>query len=222
MSLGIGITYTNAVSPATRELAAGLSPANINPVVGEEVKGVYRDHLFALNESRANALGGKRTNYYTGAARSVSWTVVPDGVLISIQQIGLALHYFGGTVKPVTKKFLTIPARAEAYGKRASEFNDLEILWGKNGPYALARRVSSSITIGRRPKNGQRSVTPGAVQGGEVMFWLKKEVTIEADPSVLPDEQTINRAVNRVVLDVAHRAWARGLDAPKLASGGPN
>jgi hypothetical protein len=111
------------------------------------VRTLVQDHLGALDANRANQLGGKRTHFYAAAARGVSYATGSEGVDISIHQTGIAQRYFGGTIKPVNSKYLTIPADPESYGHRAGEFNNLMLLWGKNGPYALAERESQDISI---------------------------------------------------------------------------
>lgn len=197
---GYGITLDfsrDGASPALAAVRTFLSPSRLNQLVGRSATNVYRQHLFGLNNTRPNALGGQRTNFYAQAARATHFDVAGDiGVIISINQVGIAQRFFGGTIKPKTAKFLTIPARAEAHGKRAGEFNDLIVLFGKNGPYALARAVSTAISVGRRGADGTRRVASRGQQGGEIMFWLVKEATQAADPTVLPDKATVFEQVN--------------------------
>lgn len=220
MPLAFQISIVNdKASGAVASLRAGLQPAQLNPIVGRAARNVYREHLFGLNRQRANRLGGPRTNFYAGAARATQFRVVGDGVIVSINQVGIGLRYFGGTIKPVTAKYLTIPARAEAHGKRASEFPDLEILFGRNGPYALARRVSTLISL--RRNRGTSAITVGnrGVRGGEVLFWLVKSVTQQPDPAVLPYPELVAARAVAAVDDYAQRLWDRK-NPP--ATGGPD
>lgn len=222
MAFGIAFIYQDNVTPAVRDLAAALKPEELNPVVGQALAIVFFDHFVAKQQSGGNKLGGPRTNFYARAAQNTSFTVAGDYVVISIASVGIAQRFFGGTIKPVHAKFLTIPARAESYGKRASEFKDLEILWGKNGPYALARRAASLIKPSRRNKDGIRTIYREGEQGGEILFWLVKEVTQQPDPSVLPSQEDVASSVNRTVLDYSHRIWERAAEAPKIVAGGAN
>lgn len=216
MALGIEVSLVkDDASPAIRGVVAGLQPSAVNPIIGRSAVNAYRSHLFALNESRANALGGQRTNFYAQAARGTSFTIAGDFVIVSIASVGIAQRYFGGTIKPVRSKFLTIPARAEAHGKRASEFKDLQLLWNRNGPFALARRLSTAITIGRRSADGVRAIGRGKLQGGEILFWLKKEVTQKPDVSVLPTQLALQENIQRDVFAYTQRIIDR-------STGGPN
>lgn len=202
MTVAITVTVPlDSATPALRSLIDGLRPEQLQPVVGRAARTVYRDHLIGLNASRANALGGPRTGFYLKAAQGTSFTAEGDHVIIAIASVGIAQRYFGGTIRAGQNgsgaKYLTIPASAESHGKRASEFNDLELLWGRNGPYALARRHATLIRIARRNATGTRKVGSRGEQGGEILFWLKKEITQQPDPTVLPDSTTVGAAVLR-------------------------
>lgn len=177
----------DTATPLTRALRAGLAPAVINPVVGRAAAEATRAHYIQLNRERPNHLGGKRTNYYLGAAKSTSFTIVDDGVIVSVRQIGLRLKYYGGKVtagkgvssfsgKPT--KFLTIPVHPRAHGKRASEF-DLELVYNHDGvPVALATKSTRGFgELGSKHLSGRR---------GEIMYLLKRSVMVKADPSILP------------------------------------
>lgn len=197
MSIAISIQASDGISPVTRRVLRAIEPARLNPVIGRSANNTIREHLFGLNQTRPNQLGGRRTNFYTGAARATQFKVVSDSeIVVSINQVGIAQRYYGGTIKPKSAKYLTIPARAEAHGKRAREFPDLEVLRrgdGKGEPFALARKV-----------NGKG----GAKGGGEILFWLKKSITQRADPTVLPSNAVLGAAVQADVTAVVYRAIA--------------
>jgi hypothetical protein len=116
-----------------------------------------------------------------------------------VHQVGFALRYHGGTVKPVNARLLTIPARAEAYQKRAGEFSDLEFLFGKGRrPIALIRRHQTQISIGkdrRKGRQGKMRVKQGKSMGGEIMFWLVEKTEHMADQTIIPDDNTLLRVV---------------------------
>lgn len=164
----------------------------VKKVAGRALANQLRGHFFKLNAERPNQMGGARTNFYSQAARGVQQPeVLTDGVKVSINQVGIAQRYFGGTIHPVTTRFLTIPARAEAYGRRAGEFNNLRFaVLGAGGP-ALVKTEATEISFGRKRKKGQRTLKKGGEIGGEVMFWLRRSVTQRADPTVLPSEREI-------------------------------
>jgi len=192
---------------AAREL---MLPKRLNPIIGRSAVNVYRAHLFGVNESRPNKLGGTRTNYYATAARSTHFTILDDDtVLISMSQVGLALRFYGGTVKPKTAKFLTIPVNAKAHGHRAREF-DLEIVFGEGGrPIALATKSTRATQVKQNSRG--KNVTRQIGRHGEIMFLLVKSATMKPDPTILPYERTVLNAVAADVKEVFDRDIARSL-----------
>jgi hypothetical protein len=174
-------------------LRSALAPARLNQVVGRAARNATVIHFRELNRDRPNWLGGARTNYYRGAAKGTSFTVLDDGALISIAQIGIRSKYYGGritagkNINPRTGRptvFLTIPVHPAAHGHRASEF-DLELVYNHNGvPVALATKGNRGVPL-KQTKSGK--ITKRAIgQHGEIMFVLKRSVMIKADPSILP------------------------------------
>jgi len=213
MSASIDLRFQDHASEGVRALAATLDPAVVNEVVGEAAATVYQQHFIAREKSHS-----PNSHYYGKAAKATGYQVVPGGVLISIAHVGIALHFFGGTVKAgkgISRatgrptKYLTIPARDEAKGRTAADFDSLIILWGRNGPYALAKTVRTQLSVKRNKNTGAVTVGSRGVQGGEVLFWLKKEITVQKDPTVLPEPAIVTRAASRAILSLAERTWQR-------------
>ena len=207
----IGFTINvsqDTATPALQRFQAAMVPARLNPIIGRSATNTVREHLFGLNLSRPNQLGGRRTNYYATAARSTHFDVFGDDVIISINQIGMGLHYYGGTVRPRTAKFLTIPVAPEAHGKRAREFNNLELVFGAGGqPIALATQGTRGVQITQN-KKGQL-VKKNVGRHGVIMFRLVKKVTVKADPGVLPYTELITKRVKDDVNSYIGRIWER-------------
>jgi hypothetical protein len=159
------------------------------------IANLTREHLFELEGSHPNALGGPRTHFYANAARSVQNPVAGDGqVSMSINALGLAQRWLGGDTKAgvgtssFTGKlthYLAIPARAEAYGRTPVEFSDLHFVPRRNGQAMLVQAFQTLVT---HVKNGFKAA--GEV-GGLVMFWLATEVHQNPDPSVMPTEEAM-------------------------------
>ena len=175
--LSVRINVTDTATPALRRLEAGLQPARLAPIIGRSARNATREHLFA-KDATGNRLGGRRTHYYGTAARGTNFTTEGDTVVVSIPQIGIRQRYYGGTIKPKTAKYLTIPVHPTAHGKRAREFSDLEVVFGQGGrPIALARRASGKRTL------------------GEIYYRLVRSVTQAADPAVLPTTEALGAAI---------------------------
>jgi len=126
-------------------------------------------------------------------------------VRIGMGTVGLRQRLLGGTItagRNISKfsgkptKYLTIPARAEAYGKRSFDFSNLRVLFGRGGKaIALVEADATKVELGpKNRKTGARSYSTQAT-GGAVMFWLVTSVTQQADPSVLPPTESIGNTV---------------------------
>lgn len=207
MSIAFQFTVRDDARPAIAALAAGLRSDQVNPVIGASAVETYRIYLFGLNQTRPNALHGPRTNFYASAARGTHFKFDGDYVVVSINQVGIRQRFYGGTIEPVTKKYLTIPVHPDAYGKRAREF-DLELVFGLGGqPYALATKSTRSVSV-TLTKTGRISKRLTG-RHGEIYYRLVRSVTQKPDPTVLPAPDLVLKNINRDVLDYANRIWQR-------------
>ncbi len=206
---GLTIEIKGDATKALGDVADKLNSEALKAAAGGGVKRLLQDHFGNLDSSRSNALGGKRTHYFASAARSISYETDLYGTTVSIHHLGIGLHYFGGTVKPINTKYLTIPARAEAHGRRAGEFDNLEILWGRSGPVALVERRSQAINFKKVRRKGESKWEMKSVdvveKGGGVFFWLVKSATIKADPGILPSDSLMVSAAVSSVADYMNR-----------------
>ena len=192
--LDVNLTITaDTLSPSLRLTADGMAVSRILPVIARSVRNSMRENFDALEDERPNQLGGTRTHYYSRARALTSYYIEGDSAVVFTTKVGTNLRYYGGTVEAGANpsyitgqptKYLTIPATAESYGKRAADFPELEVLWGRNGPYGLGRVTRRTITRGD-------SFGVSHAQSVEVLFWLRKSVTVPADPSMLPDASVV-------------------------------
>jgi hypothetical protein len=195
--VSLEISVTDRCSPMLRRIMNGLSEGALGKLFGTAGVDFLRAHFFKLDQERPNAMGGKRTHFYGRVARSCTYEVTLTGsVMLSAGEgtLGLAQRIHGGEIHPVNAKWLTTPARKEAYGKRAREFSNLRLAFFGRGKMALVEAESVDITFGRKRKAGSRKVTPGQERGGAVMFWLRKSVTQQPDPSVAPNLRALEDA----------------------------
>ena len=186
---------------------------HLNNVLGRAAFHVVRDHLRDRNLTVPTPVGAPKSNYYGRAADGTSFTIDPGGATVSISGIeapGIALHYYGGTVKPGVNpssatgkptKYLTIPVSPEAYGHPASDFDDLVMLWGRNGPWGLARKSLTKKQLRLIKSRGYTGESLTGDSAGELMYILVKEATIQPNPEVLPDEDEITVACNNAMSD---------------------
>lgn len=218
------VTITvDEVSPLMQRLTTAAQAQGLALVGARAAAGLVREHLYGLDAQRHR--GGN--HFYRQAADSVGTARVPAGAAVTITQQGFAQRLFGGTIRAKPGRALTIPEDDAALGRRAREFNDLDlerVINPRTGALqmALVRRASTAISFTRRKqKDGSIKVTvkPGELQGGEVMYWLAREVTQKPDPTVLPHAEHMSaRATDamqaRLLRIGAQRAAGSGEPTP--------
>ncbi|MBB5033170.1 hypothetical protein [Prosthecobacter vanneervenii] len=140
-------------TPVLQELLKELSDLKpLNDYIGAAAAEGTRMHIRSAAEQRhttAEQLGASPTGYLTKRAELVSYTASASGVELAVTG-AIFRRVFGPVViKPVAAKMLTIPWRAEAYGKRAREFDNLFVYVSRrgNGMAFLARREGKKIQL---------------------------------------------------------------------------
>lgn len=175
-----------------------------------------------------NKMGWPSTHFWAKQAKSVQSSSDSNNfgasVRLSMGTVGLLQRLNGGTItagKSISRysgkptQFLTIPARAEAYGKRAFEFKNLRVQFGRGRmPVALveadATLIEKTKKRGYRPKGEAKlekdfwGETAGET-GGAVMYWLVKSVTQRPDPSTIPATEMIANTVVFALSETADR-----------------
>jgi hypothetical protein len=215
MPLGIQIRADTRAAELTLALAVGaVRPASINRWAAGAVANTLRGHFRALAAERhGTAFPGVKPphNFYADAARATTWEADENRASVSVAHRGIRLRFEGGTVRPVNAKFLAIPARAEAYGRRPREFDDLKPIFFKHSG-ALVQTEQQQVRV-RKRKSGAYSfkIEPGGELGGGVMFWLVKSATHAADPTVLPTDEALHAAALDEVRRNIGFAIVRGL-----------
>ncbi len=196
MSLTVQVQVDDQASPSAFRIRDELGRADVRKVMGQAVAQTLKDHFTALaNDSQhhrtAASLGANRTGFYARAASGVQQpNIESDGFSVSINAVGIAQRLFGGTIEPVNAKFLTIPARAESYGKRAREFDNLKFILFPSGLAALVDKNEPA-------------------HEGSVYFWLVKKVVQQADPTVLPSDEKLMEPAIANARAYVERLWER-------------
>ena len=215
-----GVTLTvddsriGKATDAIDQMGGALSGDEVKRAMGAALRLTIINHFARLEgdigrHKTAARLGATSTGFYADCARGTQLPEVrPDGVAVAITKEGIAQRYFGGTIKPgASKKWLTIPAIAEAYSKRARSFSNLRFV--PLGP-DLAALVERRATLLKRSRKG---FTPAAETIGPVWYWLKRQVTQPADPNVLPMPKEMIDAAAKEGNDTISRIWQRMRDA---------
>ena len=202
--MAITVDVKDTATAAVNRLRENLRPQNVNPIVARAGWNAVRAHLFGREQSHPNKNSFPRQHFWARCARSTQYEVGVDTIRITVNEPGARLQLEGGTVeagkhtssatgKPTT--MLTIPARAEAYGKRAVEFHNLEYIPNKRGGGRLVETQATEFKT-KRGKTTTQKV------GGAVMFWCVPSVTIHGDSTVMPPASAISKAVEEALSNV--------------------
>ncbi len=165
-------------------------------VVGESAQLVLMEHLAKKDadsgsHKSARELGAEPSGLYADMARSLSHSLGSDQVTLTIDHVAAAMHYYGGTVKPVNYKHLAIPVSAESYNKGLkADYSGQNLLWlfGKNGPWGVALKS--------KPE--------------EILFVLAKSANIPKNETLLPDDATWITSILSTVSDALGLEAANG------------
>jgi hypothetical protein len=149
------------------------SAETLAEAMGQGVFTLVKGHLAARNGRTSRRAGFPKSHYWAEAAKSVRKPSVSGSTAtIEIDKEGVALHYYGGTVKP-KKKALAIPLSplvADIWPSEAP--SNLDLFWPKNSPHGFLKDSNTS----------------------ELLYLLVPHVRITADPTVLPEEGKIAAA----------------------------
>jgi len=186
-----------------------------------------RDWFAGLEQTRPNKMGFPRSHFWSDVRGSVQNPQLSgdQAATVAITHVGIRQRLEGGKIVPLKGEYLTIPANAQAYSHLAREFHNLHFGFAENrygglSP-ALIENTSQEFTVGRKKKDGTRTVKPGRERGGEVFFWLVRQVYQPADPSVLPPEERLVGAVEKAVGGYARNLIARAKGAAASVASAP-
>lgn len=187
---------TNQSTPALAALVASLEdPTGLHVAMAARGERLMRDYLRAIAPGRhatANRLGARPTGILEKAAESPEGRGSVDGATVTIRPGEVLSRTFGEvTIRPTGgKRYLTIPVAAEAYGRRAREFDDLKFI--RIGPQQIP-------VLARRMANGNMVV----------YYALAREVKQKQDRTLLPSDDAILEEMESAAGDVLLASWER-------------
>ena len=209
MSVSLNLNLSGTLPGFFLAAENGTRGHALKQAIGGAVQREVQDHLRRQDSSRPNQLGGVRTHFYGDAAQATFFAVANDGATVTVAQQGFRQRVEGGTIRPVRTKWLAIPARAEAYGKRPGEFSgQLDFVPVRADLALLVARDGTRGTRLTTNAKGKRVRKTGNVEAGLVMYWLKKEVNQAPDPTLVPTEARF-----KVVIAGATADWLNTIGA---------
>lgn len=193
---------------AAADTEAGLK------VAGAEVRKSLKAWLTEKNNSEPNRMAGKRTNFWSDVARSVTMplTNFATSVSVFVTHPAFAQKVRGGVIVPKLKKWLTLPANPLAYGKPAASFKlkfDMAQDPDRGWRWRPALVLAESMPKTKRWKSQKRvdgktkTVNVRAQYDyGRVMYWLVKRVNQRPWPGSLPPDELLEKAASS-----GYRQW---------------
>lgn len=169
------VNIHDQATPAIKELLESVSGRRAHAIMGQSVRVLVREHL-RKKEGEPNKQGWPKTHFYSRARERTFYTADQMKATVSVALEGFFTLVTGlpETINPVNAGALTIPARAEAYGKRAREFDDLEY-----------RPLKRGRLVGMLVRKGG---------GSEVYYWLLSRVYPKPHADAMPTEEQITAA----------------------------
>lgn len=213
MSLQVTIQIGGQLQESLADLREGLQDkAAMNLRIATESEKWIKSpevagRISAEQHRTANKLGAAPTGHLEDAYQAIDAVSDADSARLLIPSHSRLRAAFGGyTIKPTKKKFLTIPIAAEAYGKRAGEFDDLFVMSRPGKALMLARRDKGDSQRGfmrartyqnRRNRDRDANIKPlylllpsADIKGDETLIPFKKleEVAVTAALDYIDDE----------------------------------
>lgn len=175
---GVSIQVSSdTMTPHLRMLLRETSARGMaGTVLGRAVANELKKHFRGKN-TKPNALGGSRTNFWSRVAEAVqNPKVAGDEIHVAISHPAISQKVYGGVIRPTKAKRLAIPIHASAHGRSPRVFGDLQMIPGKKGNIILARSDGAGL---------------------QALYILVRSVNQEKDPTALPKDSAVVGAMNR-------------------------
>ena len=234
----VEVDIIDEVRPALEKLKGTVRADRVSMVAARGAAIMLRAFFQTLENTRPNKQGFPRQHFWAQVRRGVQTPkLMGQSAVVSINHVGLGQRYYGGEIKPKNgSKFLTIPWRSEAYGKRAREFTDLVFAIVEGIGPALVKKVEYKEKFNKKWKgDGQLKMAKGGTgkafretakegmitvekTGGEVFYLLRRSVNQRPDPSVMPTKEEFGQVILKSVSDMLNRLLARQKGASQAST----
>lgn len=205
----LSLKITNDTASLVLKQLGGLRPQELHQAMADEVTVMSKRYLYDYSASHPNRLGGNRSDYWAHAADAAFASASASEAAVNFPTPGMSRALQDVTITPGTRtpgvKYLTLPATAEAYDRRAGSFNDLAVFWGRGGPKGLKKATVKTRT--RKTKQGDKGTQYLAPEpGGQVFYWFCKQAFQPQKRELLPSDEQIlasaSHGAGRFVEDV--------------------
>lgn len=207
-TVSISVTSDTATPEINRVIKA-CNPRTLSEAVGAKCYALTKEWMYRLPH---NKQGWAPIGFYTTTADAVTWSSNQNSAVINVDNPNapgaIAFRYNRGEAGNVTinakEKLLTIPAREEAYGHKATEFTNLKFVMFHSGAKALVVGPGGSDLYNFATGKEKKGVGPRSA--ALVMYWLKSSVVQQADPSIIPPKEAyVETSIAAIKQVVANR-----------------
>jgi hypothetical protein len=165
------------------------NPRGLNAALASRLVDELQAHFIKKNAIPSKMAGAKKTDFWKSIAQATQVLSVSDtDAVVTVAEARFRIHYYGGTIQPKQKKFLTIPLIPAARGLFARSYESatgkkLFFRWGK---------------LWEKTDTGIRAV-----------YKLAKKANIKKDPDALPSTEAIEAALVEEAQDYIKRETKR-------------
>lgn len=156
-------------------------------ICGRELANQLKTHFRKKEREEPNKLSPRREHFWLQVARSVNSPVQTGAnqVSVTVSDPRYAQKVFGGKIEAKKAGALTIPVEEKAYGRTASTFEQ------ETGLKLFLLKVGGTKTNGL-----ENAVLATKVNGGvQVEYVLTRSVNQKADPTAVPPQEQMEKAI---------------------------
>lgn len=201
--LDVKIKVNDTATPALAGCLRLLTDkTELHQSIAAHAEVLTREHILFVaapqRHATANRLGATPTGYLTRRGNAIESSSTAEEAVVTLGGAPEIFARVDGpvTVRAVRSKYLTIPASAQAYGRRAREMQGLK-------PMKLGKSLAlvAEDEAGRefKGRKGRKSI---------VHYWLKEAVTLPHDPTLLPNEAQYTKAAEQAAADLIRMTLA--------------
>lgn len=178
-------------------LAQAQNPTQILVASGRELANQLKKHFRTKDQTEPNKLSSRREHFWLQISSSVNnpEQTGHNSISVRISDPRIAQKVFGGTITAKRAGALTIPVSEEAYGRTAATFER------ETGLKLFL------IKIGGTKSNSLTNAVLAAKRSGglEIEYVLRQSVTQQKDPTALPPQSELEKAILARAQAVADR-----------------
>lgn len=197
----ISLIIEDRATAAVDRLAALLDDRQeLHQVLADSALPTVQQQFVALAQTEHNKLGAPSSGFWNRMLSGTTATGTPEHGTVDAPREAVMRWRGDEHHKAVNHRFMTLPARAEAYNRAACDFTLKFAVLPQGGPVLLLAE-NRYRAIARGARKGQVVEAAKGQQAtmgeGVVMYWLREEVNIPPTPEVMPDAAVLSAALQR-------------------------